>query len=106
MGKWIALFSTSNEMFSYIKLSVFIVSTMQWLWAAFSPVGADQMTPSAVAVCHQQMSTLSLPLQLERFWEMQSSFPGRTEHNFRQVNKITEAVTNDNSCPSPQVGKK
>lgn len=37
---------------------------------------------------------------------MENSFPGRKEHKSRQVNKITEAVTNDNVRPPQQVGKK
>lgn len=37
---------------------------------------------------------------------MQNGFPGRLEHKSRQVNKIIEAVSNDNFRPSQQVGRK
>lgn len=37
---------------------------------------------------------------------MENSFPDRVEHKSRQVNKTTEAVSNDDARPSQQLGKK
>lgn len=37
---------------------------------------------------------------------MENSFPDRVEHKSRQVNKTTEAVSNENARPSQQLCKK